>query len=83
MAVWALRARYAGPAVAIEGIIAAPLGSTPWVLFIGVIMWLATAAVTLGGGGPDTSSESRRGYWSMRFMLIHDMVYARPSAQRS
>ena len=47
MAVWALRAGFLALAVAIAGIIV--LGSTPWVLAIGVIGWLAAAAVTLTG----------------------------------
>ena len=85
MAVWALRVGFVGLAVAIAGLIVMSLGSTPWVLAVGVIIWLATAAVTLAGflwsrrGLP----EPRPGYWSMRFMLIHDTVRAQSSAQRS
>ena len=85
MAVWALRVGYVGLAVAIAGLIVMSLGSTPWVLAVGVIIWLAAEAVTLAGffwsrhGLP----EPRPGYWSMRLMLIHDTVHAQTSAQRS
>ena len=88
MAVWALRVGYVGLSVGIAGLIVMSLGSTPWVLAVGVIIWLAAAAaaaVTLARffwsrhGLP----EPRPGYWSMRFMLIHDTVHARSSAQRS
>jgi hypothetical protein len=47
MAVWALRVGYLALAVAIAGIIV--LSSTPWVLAVGVIIWLACASVTLAG----------------------------------
>ncbi|MGD0392136.1 MAG: hypothetical protein ABSC41_05785 [Acidimicrobiales bacterium] len=85
MAVWALRVGYVGLAVAIAGIIVMSLGSTPWVLVIGVIMWLATAAVTLAGffWSRHDLPEPRPGYWSMRLMLIHDTVHTQPSAQKS
>jgi hypothetical protein len=60
-------------------------GSTPWLLAVGVIIWLAAAVVTLTGffSARHELPEPRPGYWSMRFMLIHDTVHARPSAQRS
>jgi hypothetical protein len=85
VAVWALRVGYVGLAVAIAGIIVMSLGSTPWVLLIGVIGWLATAAVTLGAffWSRHELPEPRPGYWSMRMMLIHDTVRAQTSAQRS
>lgn len=85
VAVWALRVGYVGLAVAIAGIIVMSLGSTPWVLLIGVISWLATAAVTLGGffWSRHELPEPRPGYWSMRMMLIHDTVRAQTSAQQS
>ena len=85
MAVSALRVGFVGLAVGIAGLIVLATGSTPWVLAVGVIIWLACAAVTLTGflwarrGLP----EPRPGLWSMRFMLIHDTVHARSSAQRS
>ncbi len=84
MAVWALRVGYAG-LVAIAGVIVISLGSTPWVLVVGVIIWLATATVTLAGffWSRHALPEPRPGYWSMRFMLIHDTVPARSLAQRS
>jgi len=85
LAVWALRMGYVGLAVAIVGLIVMALGSTPWVLAVGVIVWLATAAVTVAGFSRSRRAlpEPRPGYWSMRFMLIHDTVHARTSAQRS
>ena len=61
------------------------LGATPWVLAVGVVIWLAAAAGTLTGlfWSRHELPEPRPGYWSMRFMLIHDTVHARSSAQRS
>jgi hypothetical protein len=85
IAVWALRVGYLALAVAIGGLIAMPLGSTPWLLAFGVIVWLAAAAVTLTGflWARRELPEPRPGFWSMRFMLIHDTVKARPSGQLS
>jgi hypothetical protein len=85
MAVWALRVGYVGLSVALVGIIMVSLGSTPWVLAIGMIIWLASAAVTLTGflWSRRELPEPRPGFWSMRFMLIRDTVHARPSAQPS
>jgi hypothetical protein len=84
-AVWALRVGYAGLAVGIGGLIVLSLGSTPWVLAVGVIIWLAAAAITLTGffRARHELLEPRPGYWSMRFMLIHDTVHARPTSPRS
>jgi hypothetical protein len=81
MAVWALRVGYVGLSVVIAGLIVMSLGSTPWVLAVGVIIWLA-AAVTLAGffWSRHELPEPRPGYWSMRFMLINDTVHSRPSA---
>jgi hypothetical protein len=82
IAVWALRVGFFGLGVAIVGIIVMLSGSTPWVLAVGAIIWLATAAVTLTGffWARHELPEPRPGYWSMRFMLIHDTLHARPSA---
>ena len=82
MAVWALRVGYLGLAVAIAGLIVMLSGSTPWVLAVGEIIWLAAAAVTLTGflWARHELSEPRPGFWPMRFMIIHDTVHARPSA---
>ena len=79
-----LRVGFLGLAVAIAGLIVMSLGSTPWVLAIGVIIWLASAAVTLTGffWSRHEILEPRPGYWSMRFMLIHDTFHARSSVQR-
>jgi hypothetical protein len=81
MAVWALRVGYLGLGVAIAGVIVLSSGSTPWVLAVGVAMWIA-AAVTLTGvfSARHELPEPRPGLWSLRFMLIHDTVRARTSA---
>jgi hypothetical protein len=85
MAVWALRLGFVGLAVAIAGLIVISLGFTPWILAVGVIIWFATAAVTLTGflWSRHELPEPRPGFWSMRFMLIHDTVRAQSSVQRS
>lgn len=85
MAVRALRVGYVALAVAIAGLIVTLLGSTPWILAVGVIAWLAAAAVTLAGflWSRHELPEPRPGYWSMRFMLIHDTVHAGSPAQQS
>jgi hypothetical protein len=85
MAVWALRVGGVGLTVGIAGVIVMLLGSTPWVLAVGVIIWLVAAAVTLAGffRSRHELAEPRPGYWSMRFMLIHDTVHARSFAEQS
>ena len=85
MAVWALRVGYVGLAVAIAGLIVMSVGSMPWVLAAGVFIWLAAEAVTLTGyfWSRHELPEPRPGYWSMRFMLIHDTVHAQSPVQRS
>ena len=85
MAVWTLRVGYVGLAVAVAGLIVMSLGSTRWVLAVGVIIWLAAEAVTLAGffWSRHELPEPRSGCWSVRFMLIHDTVHAQSSAQRS
>ncbi|HEY6836810.1 MAG TPA: hypothetical protein VI142_10235 [Gaiellaceae bacterium] len=72
-------------AVVVAGLIVMSAGSTPWVLAGGVILWLAAAAATLTGflQARHELPEPRPGSWSMRFMLIHDTVHARSSAQGS
>ncbi len=79
MAVWGLRVGYVGLAVALVGLIVRSSGSTPWVLAVGVIIWLAAAIVTLVGflRGRHELPEPRPGFWPMRFMLIRDTVHAR------
>ena len=85
MAVWALRVGYVTLAIAIAGLIVMLSGSTPWILAVGVIIWLAVAAVTLTGlfWARHELPEPRPGLWSMRFMLIRDSVHPRSPAQRS
>ena len=84
MAVWSLRVGYVGLSVAIAGLIVMSLGSTPWILAVGVVIWLAAAGVTLAGFlcSRHQLPEPRPGYWSMRFMLIYDTVHARSSAHQ-
>ncbi len=55
------------------------------VLAVGVIIWLAAAGVTLTGflWSRHELPEPRPGFWSMRFMIIHDTVHARPLAKRA
>ncbi len=85
MAVWALRVGYVGLAVAVAGLIVMSLGSTPWILAVGVFIWLAAVAVTLAGflWSRNELPEPRPRYWSMRFMLIRDTVHTQSSAPRS
>jgi hypothetical protein len=85
LAVWALRVGYLGLGIAIAGLIVTLSGSTPWVLAVGVIIWLAAAAFTLTGflRARHDLPEPRPGYWSMRFMLIHDTVHTLSSPPRS
>ena len=84
MAVWALRVGYVGLAVAVAGLIVMSSGSTPWVLAVGALIWLAAAVVTLAGvfWSRHELPEPLPGYWSMRFMLIHDTIHARSSARK-
>jgi hypothetical protein len=83
MAVWALRVGYLALAVGIAGIIVLSTGSTPWVLALGVIIWVAAAAVTITGvvQARQELPEPRPGYWPLRFMIIHDSVHARSSGR--
>ncbi len=78
MAVWALRLGYIGLAVAFAGLIVMLSGFTPWVLAVGVIIWLGTVPVTLTGfvQARHELPEPRPTFWSMRFMLIHDSTHA-------
>ena len=82
MAVWALRVGYVGLAVVIVGLILLSSRSSPWVLAVGMTIWLAAAIVTATGfmWGRHELHEPRPGFRSIRFMLIHDSVHARSSA---
>jgi hypothetical protein len=84
-AVWALRVGCVGLVIALSGLIANSLGSTPWLLATGVIVWLVTAAVTLTGfiWSRRQLPEPRPGLWKMRWMLIHDTIHVRPSGYSS
>jgi hypothetical protein len=85
MAVHALQVGYVGLAVAIAGLIEIATGSTPWILAVGVFIWLAAATVTLTGflWARHELLEPRPGFWSMRYMLIIDTIHARTPVQRS
>jgi hypothetical protein len=82
--VWALRVGYLALVVIVAGLIAILSGSTPWVLACGVIVWLAAAAVTATGflRVRQELSEPRPGFWSIRWMLLHDTVHAWSSARQ-
>jgi hypothetical protein len=83
MAVWALRVGFGGLTVVLAGLIVVSLGASPWVLAVGIFIWLASAAVMVAGflRFRHELPEPRPGFWSMRFNLIHDTVRARSSAQ--
>ncbi len=85
IAVWGLRVGFVGLAVALAGLVAMSLGSTPWILSVGEIVWLAAAAVTLTAVflARHELPEPRPRYWPMRYLLIHDTFHARPSAKRA
>jgi hypothetical protein len=85
MAVWALRTGYLALAVAIVGLIVTLSGSTPWILAIGIILWLIAAAVTLTGvlSARHELPEPRPGFWPLRWMIIHDSVHALSSPSPS
>ena len=85
MAVWSLRVGYIGLTVAIAGLIVMLSGSTPWILGVGVIIWLCTVAVTLTGfvRARHELPEPRPTFWSMRFLLIHDSIHAVTPGRRS
>lgn len=80
VAVWALRFGYVALAIALVGLIVTLSGSTQWILAVGVICWLVAAAVLAVGflGALRVVPEPRPGFWSMRILLIHDTVHARP-----
>ncbi len=85
MAVWALRVGAGGLAIVVAGLIVESMGGTPWVLAAGMVIWLACAAVMVVGflWSRHELPEPRPGFWSMRYMLIHDTFRARPSVQHS
>jgi hypothetical protein len=86
MAVWSLRVGYVGLVIAIVGlIVSSSTASTPWVLAVGMVIWLSAAAVTLTGFFWTRQSlpQPRPGYWKMRLMLISDTVHPVHSAHRA
>jgi hypothetical protein len=82
MAVWALRVGGVGLAIGLVGLILLAAGSTPWLLAVGVVIWVACASVTVTGVvlARRELPEPRPGYWPMRFMIIHDALHPRDSA---
>jgi len=76
VAVWALRVGLVAIATIVVGVIVLSFGGTPWVLAIGVISWLACAVVIATGFLRTLHDlpEPRPGFWSMRWMIIHDAV---------
>lgn len=81
LAVWALRLGYLALTIALAGLIVLISGGTPWLLAVGVIVWLGVAVVTVTAvllarrelPGP------RPGLWPLRLMLVRDSVHARSS----
>jgi hypothetical protein len=76
MAVWALRMGLLAITTIVVGLIVLSSGGTPWVLAVGVMCWLA-CAVLIGTGFLLTLRdlpEPRPGFWSMRWMIVHDAV---------
>lgn len=82
-AVWALRTGYSGLVIALVGLMLLGSGSTPWILAIGVIIWLVSAVVTLVGFAWSRAElpRPRPGYWSMRMHLLHDTVHPRSAVR--
>lgn len=74
---WALRVGYLGLAAAVAGLLVMWSGSTAWILAVGVIIWVAAAAVTLTGfhWARHELPDQRPGFLSMRFMLVRDTVH--------
>jgi hypothetical protein len=74
----ALRFGYGGLVVVLVGLIVALTGSTPWVLAVGMFIWLSAVAVTLTGFLRARSElPEPPSLWSMRWMLIQDSVHFR------
>jgi len=76
---------YLALVVVAVGLVLALSGSTPWVLAVGVIAWLAAAAVMATGflQARRELPEPRPGFWSIRSMLLYDTVHARSATERS
>lgn len=79
LAVWALRVGYGGLITALVGLVVLWSGATPWVLGVGVVIWLAAAFVTLTGflWARHELPEPRPTSWSMRSALIGASVHVR------
>jgi hypothetical protein len=84
MAVGALRMGLIGLAVLIIGLIVTLLGSTAWILAVGMVIWLSAVVVTLVGFSWAWYEvpEPRPSLWSMRMKLVYDAVHTRSSTPR-
>ena len=71
---------YLGLVVAAAGLIVVLVGAAPWVLAVGMVVWLASVPVTLTGfvRARRELPEPPPTFWSMRFMLVHDSTHALP-----
>lgn len=79
-AVVALRVGYAALAVVAIGLVLVATGSTPWVLAIGMAIWLVAAIITaleLMRGRYDLP-EPRPGFWAIRLMLLRESTTFHP-----
>jgi hypothetical protein len=84
-AIWALRTGYAGLGVVLIGVLLVVSGSTPWVLAVGAVIWLAAAAVTLTAVYRAWRDQPapRPGFWAVRFALLRDSVRPEPPVEDS
>jgi hypothetical protein len=80
-AVWVLRFGYLVLGITAAGLIVALAGGTRWILGVGVLVWLACAAVILTSFLLARSKlrEPRPDLWSMRMALIRATVRGRTS----
>jgi len=76
VAVWALRLGYLALAVIVVGLIVLGVGSTPWVLAVGVIFWLVvavTSAVNFMWARAQLG-RPRPGFVELRALLLRDSL---------
>ena len=82
MAVWALRTGYGALVLGLVGLLLRSTTQGPWLLALGVLAWLAAAAVTLTGvlWCRHELPEPVPGCWQLRMALLRDTVRRRPSS---